>query len=273
MPQIAKATQRAMPHKITGAAKIELEPESSPAGPWEVSGEELAGAVTGDVLLDGSVAGESDGVAELEGIPAEASGGEETDGTSATAGASTGLLTGVTAGVAAVGGGVVGDATGGEDTLLDGLEAGETEDGGWTAGDFAGGVVAGGGEDPVGEIVGVCEGGDKVGDFAGDVLETVGECAGGMAEEGGFTGGGWVVDDFSEGAGALSAWMETEEVVKNRASTKSGKNLFIFGDFEDEWKRKMENWSDKDCVRGKVCLLRSWCLEFIEWEFLGAWET
>lgn len=122
MPQKDKANQRAAPHKIAGAPKFELEPESSAAGPGEFPGEELDDAVPGGDLLDGRVAGESPGVAELEGIPAEeASGGEETDGPS------TGLLTGATA---AVGGGVAGDGTGGEDTLLDGLTAGETEDGG-----------------------------------------------------------------------------------------------------------------------------------------------
>lgn len=79
-------------------------------------------------MLDGKVAGESAGVAELEGMPPEeASGGEESDGPSVTVGAPTGLLTGATA---AVGGGMDGDGTGGEDTLVDGLIAGETEDGG-----------------------------------------------------------------------------------------------------------------------------------------------
>lgn len=114
------AIQRATPLQTTGAPKLDLEPESSAAGPCEVSGED-----PGD-LLEGSVAaGESAGVAELEGMPGEeASGGEETDG------ASTGLLTGDTA---AVGGGVAGVGTaagGGEDTLLNGLIAGATEDGG-----------------------------------------------------------------------------------------------------------------------------------------------
>lgn len=121
-----------MPHKRPGAPKLELEPESS-AAPGDDSGEELAGAVPGAVLLDGIVVtGASAGVAELVGTPAEASGGEEeADGPFATVGAATGLLTGDTAGVSAVGGGVAGDGTGGgEDTLLDGLEAGETEDGG-----------------------------------------------------------------------------------------------------------------------------------------------
>ncbi|KAI5409023.1 hypothetical protein KIW84_054731 [Lathyrus oleraceus] len=108
MPQKDKATKRATPPKTTGAPEIDLEPESSPIGPGEeVSGEELDGAVPGGDLLDGSVAGESAGVAELEGIPPEeASGGEETDGPSVTVGAATGLLTGATA---AVGGGVDGD--------------------------------------------------------------------------------------------------------------------------------------------------------------------
>ncbi|KAL5077363.1 hypothetical protein RYX36_016347, partial [Vicia faba] len=128
MFQNDKATQRATPPKTTGAPEIDHEPESSPIGPGEeVSGEELDGAVPGGDLVDGSVAGESAGVAELEGIPPEeeASGGEETDGPSVNDGASTGLLTGATA---VVGGGVAGDGTGGEDTLVDGLIAGETED-------------------------------------------------------------------------------------------------------------------------------------------------
>lgn len=95
---------------------MELEPDSSPTG--ELSGEELAGAVPGAALLDGSVAGEPAGVAELEGIPVE--------GASATAGDPTGLLTGATDG------GVVaaGEGDGGEDTFFDGLDAGETGDGG-----------------------------------------------------------------------------------------------------------------------------------------------
>jgi len=226
-PQKDNATQRATPLKTTGAPKLDLEPESSAAaGPCEVSGEELAGEVPGD-LLDGSVAaGESAGVAELEGMPAdEASGGEETDG------ASTGLLTGDTA---AVGGELAGDETGGvEDTLLEGLIAGETDDGGWTAGDFAGGAVVGGGvdADPDGETAGVCEGGDKVGDFAGDAGEFVGE-----TEEGGFAGEG-VTDDLGEEAGAFCA----NKTVNNIESTKSEYNLFIFEVFEDlESTRKNE---------------------------------
>lgn len=219
MPQKDNATQRATPLKTTGAPKLDLEPESSAAaGPCEVSGE-----VPGD-LLEGSVAaGESAGVAELEGMP-EASGGEETDG------ASTGLLTGDTA---AVGGEVAGDETGGvDDTLLEGLIAGATEDGGWTAGDFACGAVAGGGvdADPDGEIAGVCEGGDKVGDFAGDAGEFVGETE---AEDGGFA----VTDDLGEEAGAFCA----NKTVNNIESTKSENNLFIFEVFEElESTRKNE---------------------------------
>lgn len=218
MPQKDNAIQRAKPLKTIGAPKLDLEPESSAAaGPCEVSGEELAGEVPGD-LLEGSVAaGESAGVAELEGMPAEeASGGDETDG------ASTGLLTGDTT---AVGGELAGDETGGvEDTLLEGLIAGETEDGGWTAGDFAGGAVAGGGvdADPDGETAGVCEGGDKVGDFAGDAGEFVGETE---TEDGGFA----VTDDLGEEAGAFCA----NKTVNNIESTKSENNLFIFEVFED----------------------------------------
>ncbi|TKY47033.1 hypothetical protein E2542_SST29087 [Spatholobus suberectus] len=118
LPQIiAKATQSATPHKIIGAPKLVLEPDSSPTEACELSGEELAGAVPGEALVDGRVSGEPAGVAELEGMPV--------DGASATGGAPTGLLTGATAG-----GGVAGDGAGGEGILLDGLEAGEIEDGG-----------------------------------------------------------------------------------------------------------------------------------------------
>lgn len=99
---------------------MELEPESSPTEPCELSGEELAGAVPGEALVDGSVIGEPAGTAD-EGIPVEDSG----VGASATGGAPTGELTGAT-----VGGGVAGDGAGGEETLLDGLEAGGTDDGG-----------------------------------------------------------------------------------------------------------------------------------------------
>jgi hypothetical protein len=145
--------------------------------------------------------------------------------------------------------------------LLDGLIAGETEDGGWTAGDFAGRDVAGG-VDPDGEIVGVCEGGDKVGDFAGDVLETTGDCTGGIeTEDGGFTGG-CETDDLGEEAGALSPRTKIK-VVKNIESTKSEKNLFIFevfwrfGKYEEKW----NNVCRKICSNnvgnqsGRVCVV------------------
>lgn len=59
--------------------------------------------------------------------------------------------------------------------------------------------------DPVGETAGVCEGGGRVGDFAGDALGTAGECEGGVAVDGGFAAGGGEDDDLGEGAGALSA--------------------------------------------------------------------
>jgi hypothetical protein len=145
---------------------------------------------------------------------------------------------------------------------LDGLVAGETEDGGWTAGDFAGGAVAGGGVDPVGEIVGVCEGGDKVGDFAGDVLETAGDCTGGIETEDGGFAGGCETDDLGEEAGALSARTKIK-VVKNIESTKSEKNLFIFevfwrfGKYEEKW----NNVCRKICSNnvgnqsGRVCVV------------------
>lgn len=177
----------------------------------------------------------------------EASGVWEADGTSATGGAPTGLLTGATAGVSAAGGGVAWDGAGGGDPLLEGLEAGEigTEDGGWAAGDFAVGADAGDGgrTDPDGETSGVCEGGDKVGDFAGDALWFAGECAGGFAVEGGFAGDG-DADDLGEGEGAFSAWTETEDV-KNSARRRSGRKLlFIFGVLEEYWKStRMNDWT------------------------------
>ena len=248
MPQRAKATQKTMPHNITEAPKLELEPESSPTGPCEASGEELAGAVTGEALLDGIVTGDCAGVAELEGIPAGDSGVGETDGTSATGGAPTGLLTGATTGVSAVGEGVAGDGTGGGDTLLDGLGAGETEDG---AGDFAGGVAAGEGVDAVGEAAGEgvdavgetagdFEIGDEVGDFAGDAVGDAGECAGGVAGDGGSAGECAVA--LGDGAGALSARTETE-CVNNTTRMKNGSNnlLFIFGVFKDSLLEKYED--------------------------------
>lgn len=81
-------------HITTGAPYTELAPESSPAGLCEVSGDELAGAIPGEPLLDGSVTG----AAELEGIFAEVSGVAAVAGPSAAAG----LLTGVPTGAATI---------------------------------------------------------------------------------------------------------------------------------------------------------------------------
>lgn len=127
---MANAAQKARLHRITGAPYIEFAPESSLAGLCEFSGDELAGAIPGELPLDGSATGEPAGAAELEGMLAEASGVAAVVGPSATGGAPTGLLTGVAAGVATgaatVAGGEAGDETG-EEPLADGLEAGETE--------------------------------------------------------------------------------------------------------------------------------------------------
>lgn len=87
-----------------------------------------------------------------------------------------------------------------------------------------------------GETAGDCEGGGKVGDFAGDAGWVAGECAGGVAGVGGLATGGEGVD-LGEGAGAFCA--RTEDV-KNNANTKNGSNnLFIIimitvlGNFND----------------------------------------
>ena len=85
------------------------------------------------------------------------------------------------------------------------------------AGDFAGGLVAGGGVEPDGETAGDCEGGDKVGDFAGGAGWVAGEGGLAVGDEG---------DDLGEGAGALSARTEHKDV-KNNANTKSGRNLLF----------------------------------------------
>lgn len=90
-----KVIQNAIPPKNIEAA-VELAPDISPTEPCEFSGEELAGAVSGEAPLDGSVMGEPAGVAELEGIPAEDSG---------------------------VGASATGDGAGGEETFLAGLGA------------------------------------------------------------------------------------------------------------------------------------------------------
>ncbi|KAL5077364.1 hypothetical protein RYX36_016348, partial [Vicia faba] len=80
-------------------------------------------------------------------------------------------------------------------------------------GDFAGGGVE---VDPDGEIAGVCEGGDKVGDFAGDdALEAVGDCTGETETVDGDFAGGRETGDLGEETGALSAQTKTEDVVKN----------------------------------------------------------
>lgn len=121
----------------------------------------LAGAGIGGLPVDGNTIGESDGVAELEGISPGASGVEAISGPSATGGAPIGLDTGALTGEETVGGGVAtaGDGVG-EEPPEDGLTAGGV------AGDFAGetaGAVAGG-VDTGGEAFG----GEEAGDFDGD---------------------------------------------------------------------------------------------------------
>jgi len=199
--------------------------------------------------------GEPAGVAELAGIPA----GDSGAGASAT-----------------------GDGAGGEETFLAaGLGAWETEDGGWVAGGRER-------EDPDGETAGDCEGGDKVGDFAGDAWWGVGESAGGVAEEGGLAGAGECVD-LGEGAGALSAWTKHNDV-KNNANTTCEGNLItmMFGDFDDnsEWYEEVGKFATKN-TNAERCLycenLRKWKRgtvfddeedvsgEYIEDGGVGAW--
>lgn len=214
---------------------IESEPDSSPTGPCAVSGDKLAGAGLGGLPLDGSVTGASPGVAELDGMLAEAAGVAELAGT----GAFTGALTGV----------VAGDETGtgdetGDDPFVDGLGVGETDVAGGLAGDlagesdgdFAGGETDGdfaGGVDTGGETVGADVGGEVVGEFevgvgvvAGEMAgEEVGEVAGEFDGEGEFVGVG-----FGEGAGALSACTTPEcETHKTNIESTTASLCIIFG--------------------------------------------
>ena len=217
---------------MTRTLFFESEPDSSLTGPGAVSGEEIAGAVLGELLF-GTTTGASAGVAELDGMPAGVSGVAALVGGCGKFGAPTGTDSGALAGV------VAGDVTGvgrltgegiGEDPFADGLRVGETDCAGGfagvVAGDFAGetdGDFAGG-VDNGGEIAGVDVGGDKAGDFEGDageivgvyvggdkagevVGEVAGECEGLVGEvdgEGEFVGVG-VGFGFGDGEGALSA--------------------------------------------------------------------
>ena len=217
---------------MTRTLFFESEPDSSLTGPGAVSGEEIAGAVLGELLF-GTTTGASAGVAELDGMPAGVSGVAALVGGCGKFGAPTGTDSGALAGV------VAGDVTGvgrltgegiGEDPFADGLGVGETDCAGGfagvVAGDFAGetdGDFAGG-VDNGGEIAGVDVGGDKAGDFEGDageivgvdvggdkagevVGEVAGECEGLVGEvdgEGEFVGVG-VGFGFGDGEGALSA--------------------------------------------------------------------
>ena len=197
---------------MTWTSYFEFEPDPSPTWPCAVSGERLAGVGLGGLLLDGNTIGESEGVAELEGIDADVSGVAAISGPSATGGVLTGLnsgeITGAETGDEALGGGVAetGDGVGGVPL---GLTTGETVG---SAGDFAGetdgdGDLAGGVVDTVGEIDGAALGGEWDGEVEGDGEEDVGELAGEDCGEcdGGGGGGLVVVMGLGEGAGALSA--------------------------------------------------------------------
>ncbi|KAF5479065.1 hypothetical protein F2P56_005570 [Juglans regia] len=201
------------PLKMTRAPLFESEADSSLTGPCAVSGDKLDGTGLGGLLLDGKTAGDSAGVAELDGMFADASGVGPFAGTSAVFGAPTGVVSGGLMGVELGDKTCAGDGTG-EDPVGEGLVLGETTAFGGLAGDFSGeidGDFAGGFDTGAG-APGVGVGGDKVGDFEGDggvvtgetAEEVVGEVAGEMDGEGDFVGGVDVVG-FGEGAGALSA--------------------------------------------------------------------
>ncbi|OIT37475.1 hypothetical protein A4A49_11806 [Nicotiana attenuata] len=133
-----RAAQTASPLRTIGNSRTETAAEASSAtGPCEVSGDKLDGADVGSLPVEGNIPGDSDGVAELEGML------EDSEGTSATAGEDAGVVTGVAAGGGVTTDGVsagemvvtgelaIGDCTG----EVDGLDLGvEDED----IGDFAG---------------------------------------------------------------------------------------------------------------------------------------
>lgn len=153
-------------------------------------------------------------------------------------------LEGIPAGDSGVGASATGDGAGGEETFVAGLGAWETEDGGWVAGASAGGGER---EDPDGETAGDCEGGDKVGDFAGDAWWGAGECAGGVAEEGGLAGAGEGVD-LGEGAGALSAWTEHKNVKNNANITCESNLITMMFDDNSEWYEEVEVYNNNNNV-------------------------
>lgn len=172
---------------------MDLEPDSSFIGLSAVSGDKLAGVGLGGLFVDGKTIGASTGVAELEGILADASGVVAVAGPSATggvaSGAKVGAVTGVAAGVETDGGGVVGDKAGG-DPLGDGAAAVGVDIAGGILGDFEG--------DEEGEVAGTL-----VGEEAGDLAGTLEGGEVGDFERGELAGG---CDDLDgEGAGALSA--------------------------------------------------------------------
>lgn len=62
----------------------------------------------------------------------------------------------------------------------------------------------------------------------------MGDCTGGTeTEDGGFVGDCETDDDVGEEAGALSAQTKIEDVVNNIESTKSERELLIFGGLDD----------------------------------------
>lgn len=151
-----RAAQTASPLRTIGNSRIEIAAEvSSATGPCEVSGDKLAGADIGSLPVEGNIPGDSDGVAELEGML------EDFAGTSATAGEYAGVVTGV--------------ATG-EGVAIDGVSAGEMVVAGEVAiGDWTGevdGLDLGVEDEDTGDFAGV-EAGEETGtwDFAGGDLE------------------------------------------------------------------------------------------------------
>lgn len=68
----AKTAQRAKPLKKIRPSHLEFEPDTSPTGPWAVSGDELPGIGLGGLLDDGNIPGDSAGVAGTVGVAAVA---------------------------------------------------------------------------------------------------------------------------------------------------------------------------------------------------------
>lgn len=217
---------------MTPTSYKDLDPDSSLTdGTFAVSGDILSVDGLGGLLLEGKTIGASAGVAELDGMLADASGvaaltGPSADIGGAPSGANVGAVTGVeTAGDEARGepdgAAAFGEGVGGETVGL----GGEVDEDGDVAGDFEGetGIVGG---EVDGDVAGDFEGETGVvgrevdgdGDFEGETGRVGGEVDGDVA--GDFEGddGGEVVDgegeelegdvgtdeDVGDDAGALS---------------------------------------------------------------------